>query len=226
MRSSLANRQSTFGRFPTAGLCRAPHPSGSYLSQGIMRLWSCGGLHREGPGLAPHCTQFSFCVTKSHLFMTQASLLWELPPILGKHLSPNIIWIQYVDDLLCSVMAVDIQHLLQVLAHRGCNVSKCKMQFIALKCLGHGMSPKGKTLFLKRINTINIFLSLRQCRGFLQLVGYCQTRTRSWTVSLTRNSLSTSVFWNLKSSPPILRFPNYSSPFPLFTHERDVWSLL
>lgn len=157
MRSSLANRQSTFGRFPTAGLCRAPHPSGSYLSQSIMRLWSCGGLHREGPGLARHRTQFSFCVTKSHLFMTQASLLWELPPILGKHLSPNIIWIQYVDDLLCSVMAVDIQHLLQVLAHRGCNVSKCKMQFIALKCLGHGMSPKGKTLFLKRINTINIF---------------------------------------------------------------------
>lgn len=204
-------------------------------------MW--GVWNGEWSGTAPCCTQSSFPAAQSQPLMTQANLLWGTSVYLRKYLSPNMTWIQYVGDILCSVITVNTQYLLQALAQKGHNISNHKMQLAALTCLGHDVSPEGKTLVLKELTSLSISFFLRQLWGFLGLVGYCQnwipnlsgiasplyTMTKEVVPEpLNWNSLSMSVFQNLKPSPsssPTFRVPNYSLTIPLFIHERDGYTL-
>lgn len=158
--------------------------------------------------------------------------------------NPEVVLLQYVDDLLLCCPARDVcyQHtvsLLNHLASTGNKASKEKLQFCREKVtfLGHCISQGTRHLTTQRIQTLKDFprpRNARQARDILGLINYC----RDWVpnISSTLGPLyeipSQTPFkltddnWSTLqdliqelSKAPALGLPNYDLPFYLFCYE-------
>lgn len=195
---------------------------------GEVKVWD-----GEWSGTAPHSTPSSFPAAQSHPSMTQANLFWgsSIPPLRASE--PHY--------LLCLMMVVNAQYLLQALAHKGHNISKHKTMR-GSQVLAHDILPEVKALFLKKINIVISFplrKTKRQLWGFLRIVSCHQNGLPDFSARasslyiVTKEMPLTPItgFHACISQPQILSMlfshswsPQLLIPLPFCIHERGRYT--